>query len=607
MNLLQSHLLLPRPRQVEPREGVFLPGGAVTGWLLGPIERLPRAARGEEPLPEGIDGGNLEAGAVGYRVEIAGSGVTIRAAADEDCFRGLTLLRQLARLAKETEGNALPQAAIRDSPDFARRGFMLDVSRDRVPRMEFLYHLVDQLAELRYNELQLYIEHTFAYSRHRGVWKHADPFTAGEIRALDRYCAERFIELVPNQNSFGHMEHWLRHDPYNALAELPEKARERFAGSRSLCPTDPGSLELVAELYAELLPNFTSGQFNAGLDETFDLGKGRSGPACEERGAGRVYLDYLLEIHQRVRSHGRRMQFWADIILNHPELIAELPADGITPLIWGYEADHPFEEQCARLAEAGRPYYVCPGTATWLSLTGRTETMLANVRAAARAGRRHGATGLLMTEWGDNGHWQHPPLMLPGLAWGAAQAWCGEAAESIDLAGALDAHLLEEADRPLGEALLALGRAPDATGVKIPNATLFGRLLAEPERPLGDTRIGSPTAEGLAAGAAAIEAAITQVENANRREGDPWAAQAVLHNARMALHAARQGLARLQAGGTRIADIAQPARLALAEELGHLTAEHRKLWRVASRDGGLADSAGRLERLAGLYRDSYTG
>ncbi len=293
---------------------------------------------------------------------------------------------------------------------------MLDVSRDRVPTMERLLETIDRLAEFKINQIQLYMEHAFAYERHEIVWRDASPFTAQEIRTIDAFCRARFIELVPNQNSFGHMERWLRHDPYNALAELPERAREQFAGSRSLCPIDERVFPFLDGLYGELLPNFSSRQFNAGLDETFDLGQGRSREACATRGSGRVYLDYLKKVYELVRKHGHRMLFWADIILHYPELIGELPRDWLTALVWGYEADHPFDEQCRRLRQSGIPFYVCPGTSSWNSLTGRTANMRANMTAAARAAAG-GAAGLLV-RLGRNGHWQHPPLAWPASRWG---------------------------------------------------------------------------------------------------------------------------------------------------------------------------------------------
>ena len=89
---------------------------------------------------------------------------------------------------------------------FADRAYMLDISRDKVPTMGTLRLIVDLLAKFEYNQFQLYTEHTFAYSTHRDVWEAASPLTAEEIRELDAYCALRGIDLVPNQNSFGHLK-----------------------------------------------------------------------------------------------------------------------------------------------------------------------------------------------------------------------------------------------------------------------------------------------------------------------------------------------------------------------------------------------------------------
>src|SRR5439155_11282674 len=114
---------------------------------------------------------------------------------------------------------------------------------------------------------------------HEQVWRDASPMTAAEMKELDAYCKERFIELVPNQNSFGHMERWLKHDKYKPLAECPDGFMLPWGihheGGFTLNPTDPKSFALIEDLFDQLLPNFTSKQFNIGCDETFDLGLGK--------------------------------------------------------------------------------------------------------------------------------------------------------------------------------------------------------------------------------------------------------------------------------------------------------------------------------------------
>ena len=109
----------------------------------------------------------------------------------------------------------------------------------------------------------------------------------------------------------------------------------------TLSPAVPESLSFLEGLYAELLPNFTSKIFNIGCDETFDLGLGRSKTLVEQKGKGRVYLDFLLEVRKLAIAHERTIQFWGDIINEYPELIPELPKDSVA-LEWGYEAGYDY-------------------------------------------------------------------------------------------------------------------------------------------------------------------------------------------------------------------------------------------------------------------------
>ena len=52
---------------------------------------------------------------------------------------------------------------------------MLDISRCKVPTLATLKTLIEQFADLKYNQLQLYTEHTFAFTDHETVWRDASP------------------------------------------------------------------------------------------------------------------------------------------------------------------------------------------------------------------------------------------------------------------------------------------------------------------------------------------------------------------------------------------------------------------------------------------------
>ena len=396
--------------------------------------------------------------AEGYELMISAQGVAMHYRQEAGLRAAVATLRQLLR----EHGRQLPRLVIRDYPDFARRGVMLDVSRGRVPNLQTLLDLAEHLADFKINELQLYMEHTFAYRNYEPVWRGWGPLTGAEILRLDARCRELGIDLVPNQNSFGHLRYWLEYPPLKKLAEVAEPYEcEGGAYVRyptTLAPTHPGTLPFLRELFDELLPHFTSRRLNVGCDETWDLGRGQSRRRCAAKGNGRVYLEFLKQIHREVAGRGRQMMFWGDIILSEPGLIRELPRD-IIALNWGYEPKHPFGREARLFEKSKLPFYVCPGTSAWMSLIGRHDHGFANLRHAAAAGRRHGALGFLNTDWGDGGHPQ--PLAVSYLPYllGAALSWCGRSADERLLMPVLSRDIFGDPTQRMAEAALALGLA----------------------------------------------------------------------------------------------------------------------------------------------------
>ena len=516
----------------------------------------------------------------GYRVVLDSTGATITSADAAGMFYAKQTLKQL--------GANPPQGEIEDWPDFPVRGVMLDISRDKVPTMGTLFMLVDLFAELKINQLQLYTEHTFAYRGHEEVWRDASPMTASEIGELDAYCRARFIELVPNQNSFGHMERWLKHPRYQPLAEKPEGFDfpwgVHHAGGFTLNPLDPRSLELIEGLYDQLLPNFTSRMINVGCDETFDLGLGKSRAECERQGKERVYLEFLLKIYDAVKRRGHTMQFWGDIILHKPELIPELPK-GVIALNWGYEATHPFEEETRALADAGVPFYVCPGTSSWCSISGRTDNAIANLKSAAACGLANGAAGYLNTDWGDIGHLQYLPISYLGFAAGAAYSWRLQSNRDVDFAKALDLHVFRDRAGVMGKLMHDFGNVyhlekPLANGTR-----LFWRLAGGEQR----RRLWEPLSkEELDAYETSLNEILSRLDDAKIDRPDRQIVMDELRNgAAMLVHACRLGRWHL--------DEASEDKTLLASQLHQIIAEHRRLWLARNRQGGLEDSCKRLE------------
>ena len=571
--------LFPRPRELSLRAGVLedsTQSSASARFLAQLPTTISAAQRALEASTEGSSCIRLATHLPpeAYALEIHQDGIQLHARDAAGVLYGAQTLRQI----RAQYPDALPCLAIQDGPDLAVRGFMLDVSRCKVPTQAELLDLVQALGQLRVNQLQLYVEHTFAFAGHEDAWLEASPLTPAEIRELDAACAEVGIELVPNLNTFGHMERWLRHPRYRALAECPQGWIHPLTGQFKEFPgtlkPDDASLDFVSGLLDDYLPCFRSRQVNIGGDEPWELGQGHSKAAVAARGKHRVYLEHLRRLCALATARGRTPQFWGDILLEDLALAQEAPNDA-TPVVWGYDAGHPFAAQCGRLQELGRAYLVAPGTSAWQSFTGRLGNALTNQAEAVAAARRHEARGVLVTTWGDNGtHQPWPTAWLP-MAAGLAQAWCLRAHQEPDPTAAVRVlgGLAAEDARAVATALTHLGHLDDQIAKANRNKSLsWDFLTAQPAALAGF--VAGVTPEELARSLAYLEAG-TDLIAAIRDER-------VRTELTVGLELARAGL--LRAAGRPLEG---PAARALRERF-------EQSWLARARRGGLAESVAGL-------------
>ncbi len=544
----------------------------------------------------------------GFRIRTDRSGAHL----DVRDERGLAYAQNALAQLKSSRSFAAARVLLEDWPDFAIRGFMLDVSRDRVPTRRFLLRLIDLLAIARFNQLELYMEHSFAYADHQTVWRDASPLTPADVQWLDGQCASRGIDLVPNQNTFAHMERWLKHSGYRDRAENPDGFpwEGKHHVPTTLAPT-PENIDLVGDLLSELAPNFRTRRINIGADELAELELGGvTSAAVESHGAGSVFMDYVQRVMEPWITQGYRVEFWADSFAEHPELMGRAPAEA-APLVWQYESPSREREIAARLGrdcaapeppasggeeeygfvrrartliDAQLPFWVAAGTSTWMSFTGRVDNAVENMIDAALVGRMHAAEGYLITCWGDLGSFDPPSMWFGPLMFGGAVSWNVEANQSADLVGILNDHVLHDPSGVLGRVLFDIGLADKALGSPIPNASQLFSVLQR----AGDLDPGTwPQEDGIARADAVLSAAFDALDSAQPAAPD---GDLIVDEVRHAIRFARFGAEILRRGPSGVEQLESAPARALLSRLDALLAEHARLWVLRSRRGGLENT-----------------
>lgn len=358
----------------------------------------------------------------GYTLAITPLHIIIGASHAKGLFYGVQTLQQI--ITQHT--SVLPCLHIEDEPLFKHRGFYHDVTRGKVPTLETLMALVDEASHYKINQLQLYIEHTFAFEGMSEVWYDKSPLSAEDILRLDAYCKTKYVELIPSLSTFGHLYEALRTQSFKHLCELDASDHDAFTfmgrmRHHTLNPLDPNSIAFVESMLDQFIPLFSSEYFNICCDETFDLGKGKSKVLADTLGPGKLYTDFLNQIIAYVKSYGKQVMFWSDIILHHPELLSAIPEDVIC-LTWNYDTTVS-EKDIRTIASTTHPQYLCSGTLCWNKLISPLEASYKNISSMVHYGKIYGALGILNTDWGDFGHINHLGSSLPGMIIGASLAW----------------------------------------------------------------------------------------------------------------------------------------------------------------------------------------
>ncbi|HEX3085468.1 MAG TPA: beta-N-acetylhexosaminidase [Pyrinomonadaceae bacterium] len=375
--------------------------------LIGRIDSLPIA----QALKRMNATAPATLGEEGYVVVADANQVIVAGNTAAGTFYGLQTLKQLVRGDGATA--FIPAVKIVDWPTMRWRGLSDDISRGPVPTVDYIKRQIRTLAFFKMNMHSFYMEHTFSSSSHPLIGPEGGSLTPAEIKELVGYARNYHVELVPEQQTFGHLHKALRLEKYAELAEIP-------AGD-VLSPQQQGSYKLIEDWYKELNELFPGQFFHIGEDETFELGEGRSKAEAQAKGVGAIYFQHLNRVRDLLKPYNRKLMFWGDIALHHPDLIGNIPKDMIV-MNWQYGARDEFMTSIKPFQDAGLQQFVCPGAQTWNQIFPNTEAAAKNIINFVRDGQKAGAIGMMNTTWDDDGESLFEMAWYP-IALGAAASW----------------------------------------------------------------------------------------------------------------------------------------------------------------------------------------
>jgi hypothetical protein len=353
--------------------------------------------------------------AEGYLISATSAGLTVVGDTAEGLFYGAQTVKQLV------EGNGtsaiLHAANIRDWPAMKYRGLDDDLSRGPITTLEFEKYMIRTLAAYKINLYSPYFEHTQQYASNP-LMAPPGSVTAAEAKELVAYAKLYHITIIPEQEAFGHLHNSMTWEQYQPLVETPHGA--------VLAPGQPGSIELITQMFNELAAIYPGPFLHIGADETVDLGLGQTKADVDARGLAPVYLDFLQRIVTALKPLNRKILFWGDVAQDAPDLLKGLPQsfkDSTIAIAWVYNPEpRGYDRFLTPFTKAGFETWVAPSVNNFRKVYPDNNLALANIQRFTADGQRLGSTGQLNTIWNDDGEGLFNQDWY-GILFGAAAAW----------------------------------------------------------------------------------------------------------------------------------------------------------------------------------------
>jgi hexosaminidase len=281
--------------------------------------------------------------------------------------------------------------------NFSVRGFHIDL-RIQVMTMPALKQFASKLKTQGINTLIMEWEATYPFTKYPFI-SNRYAYTKDEVHSFIRYCAGIGLDVIPLQQSFGHVEYILRHQRFKDL-------REDQKDYSQVCPlkTEADSI-LFTDLYSELSISHPSKYMHIGGDETYLLGHD---DRCKQKalvsGKSVLYIDYIKMICNIVIKLGKRPILWADIALHYPEAIADLPRETVF-VDWNYGWDLNRFGNHQALLDSGFEIWGAPSLRSWPDNYYLTswEKHFNNIKDFIPLSARLGYKGIVMTSWSTSG------------------------------------------------------------------------------------------------------------------------------------------------------------------------------------------------------------
>ncbi len=346
---------------------------------------------------ETVDGSGYDS----YVLTLSQSGFFAASQNAAGLYYGIQTLKQLF------EHENLPLLEIKDWADTQIRSDYLDL-RNIFPPFERILYFIKELSYYKINTLVVEYEDKIPFKTLKFLRHPEYSFSEEEFSQLLSVAREYFVDIIPLQQSFGHLEYVLKYPQYMYLRETPETPGE-------MCPLRSGALELSKKLLSEMASMHPDSRYlHIGCDEVWSLGTSEE---CKESGKTRerIFIEFVNQLIDHVCSLGKQPILWHDMFEHATQEELGLLDKRAIVAIWLYSgSDMPYnaEKFMDLLDQEGISYWGCSSVRCWDRRPEQNypviDNRLLNLELWGKLADKRKLKGMIHTNWASTFSFGYP-------------------------------------------------------------------------------------------------------------------------------------------------------------------------------------------------------
>ena len=284
---------------------------------------------------------------------------------------------------------------------FEKNGLMLDLSRNAVAHIDMLKKFIREMAFMGHSWFMLYMEDVYEVEGVPYFGALRGRYSIKDLQEVDRYAQLFGVQLVPCIQTLAHVDQYF----------MWEAIEYKYKDIDNILNVGNAEVQaLLTRMIASLRKAFSTDIIHIGMDEAYNLGRGRYLDENGFKSKSDIMQDHLSFMKTLCKEYGFKPIVWDDMFFsrysdNKNGAVPTIP-NHVGLMYWDYYScsfKH-YQDKLKLCRSIATKTMFAGGAWRWTGFIPHHKKTLETTLAALAACRKERIKEVIVTAWGDDGN-----------------------------------------------------------------------------------------------------------------------------------------------------------------------------------------------------------